>query len=240
MGHELHDIAGGEVLAGLLVVLLAEAPDQLLEDGAHAVVVEAGHTQAAVGVEHGAGAEVDRAVEELCDQKAENVIVHQARDLVAEPELFQDLLHVGREAVEVGFEVGAQLLLLADGAQVAQPEGRCVVEGFARRLAQGLILVGDAGRVQLRLHAEHSLFGRFQDGVEAADDGHGQDDVAVLAAYIVVAQHVIGDAPDETADVQGVHCSLFAGGVRPRGLGCDGFVQVVQGGIVAQKGEPRQ
>ena len=91
-------------------------------------------------------------------------------------------------------------------------------------------------RVQLRLHAEHSLFGRFQDGVEAADDGHGQDDVAVLAAYIVVAQHVIGDAPDETADVQGVHCSLFAGGVRPRGLGCDGFVQVVQGGIVAQKG----
>ena len=145
MRHELHDVAGGEVLAGLLVVLLAEAPDQLLEDGAHAVVVEAGHTQATVGVEHGAGAEVDRAVEELCDQKAENVIVHQARDLVAEPELFQDLLHVGREAVEVGFEVGAQLLLLADGAQVAQPEGRCVVEGFARRLAQGLILVGDTG-----------------------------------------------------------------------------------------------
>ena len=78
IGHELHDIAGGEVFAGLLVVLLAEAADQLLEDGAHAVVVEAGHTQAAVGVEHGAGAEVDRAVEELCDQKAEDVIVDQA------------------------------------------------------------------------------------------------------------------------------------------------------------------
>ena len=40
--HEVHGVARCEVLARLLVVLLVEAPDQFLEDRAHAVVVEAG------------------------------------------------------------------------------------------------------------------------------------------------------------------------------------------------------
>ena len=35
----------------------------------------------------------------------------------------------------------------------------------------------------------------LQHGVEAADDGHGQDDVAVLAAHVDVAQDVVRDAP---------------------------------------------
>jgi len=38
--HDCHGVARGEVLARLLVVLLVEAPDKLLEDRAHAVVVE--------------------------------------------------------------------------------------------------------------------------------------------------------------------------------------------------------
>ena len=59
--------------------------------------------------------------------------------------------------------------------------------------------------------------GRFQDGVEAADDGHGQDDVAVFAAHVDVAQHVVGDAPDEVADVESAHGLLPAIGMR-RGL----------------------
>ena len=48
--HERHGVARGEVLARLLVVLLVEAPDQLLEDSAHAVVVEPGMPDRAVGV----------------------------------------------------------------------------------------------------------------------------------------------------------------------------------------------
>ena len=38
--HELYDVARGEVLPGFFVVLLVEAPDELLEDRAHPVVVE--------------------------------------------------------------------------------------------------------------------------------------------------------------------------------------------------------
>ena len=43
----------------LLVVLLVEAPDQFLEDGSHAVVVEAGVPDRAVGVHHRIGTQVD-------------------------------------------------------------------------------------------------------------------------------------------------------------------------------------
>ena len=41
IGHKLDHVARREMLAGLLVVFLVEAADQLLKDRAHPVVVEA-------------------------------------------------------------------------------------------------------------------------------------------------------------------------------------------------------
>ena len=58
-GHELHHVPRSEVFPGLLVVLLVEAPDELFEDRAHAVVVQAVQPHGAVGVQDGARAEVD-------------------------------------------------------------------------------------------------------------------------------------------------------------------------------------
>ena len=81
------------------------------------------------------------------------------------------------------------------GCKVAEPEGRRVVEGLAGGLAQGGILIRNACVVQLGLHAETRVLGRFQNCVEAADDRHGQDDVAVLAPDVDIAQNVVRDAP---------------------------------------------
>ena len=117
--------------------------------------------------------------------------------------LLQDLLDVGREAVEVRLEVGPQLLLPPPGCKVAQPEGRRIVEGFAGRLAQCPVLVRNAGVIQRGLHAEYRVLRRFQNRVKPANDSHGQDDVAVLTPDVNVAQHVVRDTPDEAADVQG-------------------------------------
>ena len=137
-GHELHHIPRSEVFTGLLVVLLVEAPDELFEDGAHTVVVEAVQTHGAVSVQNGPGAEVDRHVEELLQQEPQRMRLDQPGNLVAELELLQDLLDVGREAVEVRLEVGPEPLLLADRGQVTEPEGGRVVEGLAGCLTQGL------------------------------------------------------------------------------------------------------
>ena len=75
------------------------------------VVVEARVLHRAVAVQHRVRAQVDVGREELLDQRAERVGLRQPRDLVAELEVVEDLLHVRREAVEVGLEVGLELLL---------------------------------------------------------------------------------------------------------------------------------
>ena len=51
LGHELHRIPGGPVLAGLLVVVLVEPTEQVFEDGSHGVVVEPGQSDAAILVQ---------------------------------------------------------------------------------------------------------------------------------------------------------------------------------------------
>ena len=141
MRHQPYHVARGEVLAGLFVVLLVEAPDELLEDRAHPVVVETFQAHGAVPVQDGPGAEIDRAVQELLKQRSEHVGFDQSGYLVVKPELLQDLLNVGRETVEVCLEVGPQLLLPTTGGQVAETERGRVVEGFAGRLAQGGVLI---------------------------------------------------------------------------------------------------
>ena len=121
--------------------------------------------------------------------------------LVAELEVLEDVLDVGREAVEVVLEVGEQLLLAAAGLEVAQGELRGVVEGLARGVAERGALLGDARLVEHLLGVEHLLLGRLEHRVHAPDDAHRQDHVRVLAALEEVAQHVVGDAPDEGDDL---------------------------------------
>ena len=196
--HQPHGVARRPVLARLLVVLLVEAADQLLEDRAHAVVVEAGMPDRAVGVLHRGGAEVDVGRGELFDQRAQGVGLREARDLVAELEVLQDVLHVRGEAVEVGLEVGRELLAARPGAQ--QSELRGVVEGLSRRLPQGRLLLDDAGLVEHGFHLEHVLLAALQHRVQPAQDGHRQDDVAVLAADVEIPEDVVGDAPDIVGD----------------------------------------
>ena len=120
--HQPHGIAGRPVLAGCLVVLIVEATDQFLEDRAHAMVVEAGVPDRAVAVEDRVGAEVQVGRDHLLDQPAKGVAPREFRDLRAELEVLNDVLHVRGEAVEVGLEVRPKLLLASAGAQVAHRE----------------------------------------------------------------------------------------------------------------------
>ena len=121
-------------------------------------------------------------------------------DLVPELEVVENVLHVRGEPVEVRLEVGPELLAARSGPQVTQRERRGVVEGLTGCVAQRLVLGDDAGSVQRRLHVEDGLLGLFQHGIEPAQHRHREDDVAVLAADVEVAQHVVGDPPDVVRD----------------------------------------
>ncbi len=198
--HEADGIARRPVLAGLLVVLLVEPPDELLEDRPYPVVVQTRMLDGAVGVEHGLGTEVDVGGQELADEGSERIGLREPWDLVAEFEVVQYVLNVRRESLQVGLEVGPQLLLARARAQVAEREPRGVVEGLSGCVSEGLVLVGHALPVEERLHVEHVLFRWLENSVQTTENSHGQDDVAVLAADIEIPEHVVGDAPDEVGD----------------------------------------
>jgi hypothetical protein len=101
-------------------------------------------------------------------------------ELVAELEVLEDVLDVGREAVEVVLEVGQKLLLAAARLEVAQRELRCVVERLARGITQRGALLGDARLVEHLLGLEHLLLGRLEHRVHAPDDAHRQDHIGYL------------------------------------------------------------
>lgn len=82
------------MLTGLFVVLFVEAPNQLLEDGAHGVVVECRQQLIAVPIQHRLGTEVDAGIQELFDEVPENIRLDERGDLVAEFEFVEDLSDV--------------------------------------------------------------------------------------------------------------------------------------------------
>ena len=69
------------------------------------MVVQRGQLDAAAGILHWQRREIDLGVEEVVDQVTKDVGLHQLLDLVAEVELGEDFLHVGRKAVQIRNEV---------------------------------------------------------------------------------------------------------------------------------------
>ena len=91
-------------------------------------------------------------------------------------------------------------MLGAAGFEVAEGEAGGVVEDLVGGGGEGGVLFGDFGLVEEGFGFEDGGFGGFENGVHAADDAHGEDDVGVLAAFEKVAENVVGDAPDERDD----------------------------------------
>jgi hypothetical protein len=114
--HELYDLAGGEMLPGLLVRLLCADANEFLEDIAHLDVV------------HALGREVHRG--ELLDHEVEQVFLSHLRDLRIEAEPLHDGADVGREAVDVGADIGGDLA----GARIVKDT---IEPATLRRLGEG-------------------------------------------------------------------------------------------------------
>jgi hypothetical protein len=81
-----------------------------------------------------------------------------------------------------------------------QRKARRVVEGLARCLSQRRVLIGNPGLVEIVFHRQNGLLGRFEHRIEAAQNRHRQDHVAIFAAHVEIAKGIIGDAPDEVRD----------------------------------------
>src|SRR5262249_1779469 len=88
IGHQVYDITRRKMLARLFIVLFVEAADQLFEDRNHGMIVKGWKSFSTISIEDGLRTEVDRGVEKLLDQAAEDVGFDQCGDLVTKLELF--------------------------------------------------------------------------------------------------------------------------------------------------------
>ena len=173
-------VARSEVLAGVLVQCLVEAPDQLFEDRAHGRVVDQ------------VGVQID-ALEPLHHLKQQTRLVELA-DGVVEVEFLQHLAHVLAEAGDVVPEVGGELRRVC--GQLVEVVAGGVVELEARGDAELPVQGLQAALCQFRLTAQHRLLRGGEDAVEPAQHGQRQNDVLILPALEAVADQV-RDTPKE-------------------------------------------
>ena len=185
--HQADDFARREVLTGRLVGQFRELADQLLEREPHLVVVDR------------LGMQVD--ARELLGDLIEQPALGQLVDLGREAEPLEDVAHGGRERLNIGEEVLADVVLIAH--QLAHVHGRGVVEALAGGAQQERV------GVQLRFLfggelRKHLGLGWLQDAVQTTQHREGQDDLAVVG-LLVVAPQKIGDGPDERRQCLMVH-----------------------------------
>ena len=177
--HEADDFARREVLSGRLVREFREFADQLFEDVAHLRVADFVRV------------EVD--VRELFGDLIEQLRFRQPVNLGEEVEAFEDVADGWRKRLDVGEEVFADVVLVADQLPhihrrgVAEARSRFPEQKRFRRPAR--LLLGSA-------LSQDGFLGGLQDAIQAAQHGEGQDDFAVIRLLVVAAQEV-RHGPDE-------------------------------------------
>ncbi|GMA92003.1 hypothetical protein GCM10025869_25320 [Homoserinibacter gongjuensis] len=178
--HQPDRVARREVLTRGLVRRLRELADERLEEVAH------------LGIRDAVGVEID--VGELLHHEQQPVVLGHGADLVLELELLEDVDLRREPCDEVDEVIGESVGILHELRE--RPAAR-VGETEARLLAdQGIAAttLGVRGNDAL-----HRFMRALEHGVEATQDRHRQDDVAVLMRLVNAAQ-LIGDLPDEVAE----------------------------------------
>ena len=187
--HEMDDIAGGEVLPGILVQRLVELPDELFEDRAHRRVVDIVRV------------ETHFRIPELLDDEEQEARLVELGDRVVKVELLQHLAHVGTEPRDVVAQVLRNVGSV--GQQLLEVVARRVVEGEPGGAPQLRVEILDLA-TQAGLDLEHLRLGGSQHGVEPAQHGQRQDHVLIFAALEGVADQV-RHAPEEADDLAVIH-----------------------------------
>ena len=121
--HQADDLARGEVVAGLLVAGLIEAPDKFLEDVAH------------LDVGHLVRVQVDLA--ELGDEEIQAVRLVELGDVLLKAEMVDDLAGAAGEALDVVGQVGGDVVGIA--LELLEGEAAGVVEGLPGHPVQNAV-----------------------------------------------------------------------------------------------------
>ena len=174
IGHEVDDVAAGEMRPGFLPEGFGKPAHKILED------IAAVHRADAVG------AEVSLRGVEFLDDEIKGVALHHPLDDVIEVEFLEHILHVGGKSCKIVAEVGLDVLRV--GQQLVEVEPADVIELVPGRLRQKA--VDDLETLDFFIGVLHLLPRRREAVVKPLHHGHGKDDKAVFVGLERAAQHI--------------------------------------------------
>jgi hypothetical protein len=138
---------------------------------------------------------------EFLDEFEEPVGFVELRNLLIEAEVVEEGARFGRKGLDVVEEV------LGEAFGVSEEFGEVELAGVIELLLCGTPehFIDERGVLafELFLLFENFGFGRFEDAVEATQDGHGEHDFAVFGRAVGPAEEV-GNVPDKTDEGIGV------------------------------------
>ena len=188
--HETDDFARGEVLPGFVAALFREAPKQLFIDVTH--------------LQPGELVRAEREFLVLIQDRGQPVVLHHEGDGGAVIEVLDDVIHVLREAIDVGAEVRLQqrVVFLIDRAE--RPVG-----GIGERALLGIqlqflhqlgeFLLRELGSVLQHLSSLlHPPINKH--ALQTTNDNDGQDDALVFVGLELPAQP-LGRFPDVGGEI---------------------------------------
>lgn len=184
LGHQVDDVARGEVRSGLLVIALGELADQLLKDIAHIRGSDA------------LGAHIALRGGKLLQHHKEHLAADHRAHLIGKLEVLDNVLDVVGEALQVVVEVAFQIVRVAE--QPAEGEAAGVVEAVTGGLAEDAIprFAHNAARIQRLCHRNNLVLGGQQRVIKTLEHGHGQNHLPILVR-LEQADQMGGNLPDE-------------------------------------------
>ena len=117
--------------------------------------------------------------------------------MIAELEVFEDVLNIVRKTVKIVFEISKQLLPAAAGLQVPQRKARGIVKGLPRSGLKRSALFRDTRIIEHLFRIEHRLLSGLQDCIHTPDNAHRKDNIRVFTPLKEIAQYIICDPPNK-------------------------------------------
>ena len=183
LGHQVDNVPAGEVSTSLLVIGLGEFPNQFLKDITHVSGGDLLRRHISFG-----------GIKLLQGHEQNTTLYHQLHG-VGEVEVIDNVLDIGREALQIGFKVDFHIVRISD--QLCKIVVAGIIEIIARDTAQDTV-PGSALHVlgiQLLRHLYNGRFGGLQCVIKTLQHGHRQNHFAILM-WLEQAHQMGGNLPD--------------------------------------------
>ena len=185
--HQLDNISAGVVVASFRI--FRKSADQIFKYVTHFHVVN--------------GVRIEIQLRERLYYREQSVVLVHLVDLLVKVQAADDVLNIGREALDVCLKVGRQVVGVVD--QLCKIKFTGIVEletGQTVHRFRRIVWVGF-------IHFYNLCFGGCQGTLKAADDDHRDDDILVLVALICTTKFIC-NRPDEV-----YLCGYINGGIIP-------------------------